>query len=136
MWRDKLNELKKERNATTKMIAEGTNSPHRTVERIFSGETENPSIDTLRRIVSYLGGSLDDIFAEGSAVVGSRTMKVLQDELELAKAERDMLIAEAAIAKDKIAALSAENDLLKMEIKYKDEIISLHNYYNKRNKSE
>ena len=41
------------------------------------------------------------------------------------------VLAEAAISKDKITALSNENDLLKMQIKYKDEIISLHNYYNK-----
>lgn len=136
MWLDRLKELKKERDVTSRLIAEGTNLPPRTIERIFSGDTENPSMDTLRRIVSFLGGSLDDIFAEGSAVVGNKNMKLLQDEIELIKAERDVLIAEAAIAKDKIAALSAENDLLKMQIKFKDEIISLHNYYNKLKSSD
>lgn len=131
MWLDKLKELKKEKGMSSKQIAEETNLPERTVVRIFSGDTDNPYVDTLRRIVSVLDGSLDDIFAEGTAVVGGRNLKSLQDEIEIIKAERDVLVAEAAIAKDKISALSAENDLLKMQLKYKDEIISLHNYYNK-----
>jgi transcriptional regulator with XRE-family HTH domain len=121
---------------SSKQIAEETNLPERTVVRIFSGDTDNPYVDTLRRIVGVLDGSLDDIFAEGTAVVGGRNLKSLQDEIEIIKAERDVLVAEAAIAKDKISALSAENDLLKMQLKYKDEIISLHNYYNKLKTSD
>lgn len=136
MWLDKLRELKKEQDVTAKLIAEGTKLPHRTVERIFSGDTENPSIDTLLRIVSFLGGSLDYIFSESCAVVGSKNMKLLQDEMDLVKSERDALLADAVIAKEKIASLSAENDLLKMQIKYKDEIIAIHNYYNKIKSSD
>ena len=136
MWLNKLKELKAKKDVSAKQIAEGTHLPERTVSRIFSGDTDNPYVDTIYRIVSFLGGSLDDIFAEGSAVVGNKNLKDLQDELDLLKAERDVLVAEAAIAKDKIAALSAENDLLKMQIKFKDEIISLHNYYNKLNSSD
>lgn len=136
MWLDKLKELKKEKGMSSKQIAEETNLPERTVVRIFSGDTDNPYVDTLRRIVGVLDGSLDDIFAEGTAVVGGRNLKSLQDEIEIIKAERDVLVAEAAIAKDKISALSAENDLLKMQLKYKDEIISLHNYYNKLKTSD
>lgn len=136
MWLDNLKELKKQTNLSSKQIASMTNLPERTVSRIFSGDTDNPYVDTIYRIVSFLGGSLDDIFAEGSAVVGNKNLKDLQDELDLLKAERDVLVAEAAITKDKISALSAENDLLKMQIKFKDEIISLHNYYNKLKSSD
>ena len=136
MWLDRLKELKVKKDVSTKQIADGTHLPERTVARIFSGDTDNPYVDTIHRIVSFLDGSLDDIFAEGSAVVGNKNLKDLQDEFDLLKAERDVLLAEAAIAKDKISAISAENDLLKMQIKFKDEIISLHNYYNKRNTSD
>lgn len=131
MWLDKLKELKKDKGMSSKQIAELTNLPERTVARIFSGDTDNPYVDTLRRIVGVLDGSLDDLFSEGSAVVGGKNLKALQDEIEVIKAERDLLVAESAIAKDKITALTAENDLLKMQLKHKDEIISLHNYYNK-----
>jgi transcriptional regulator with XRE-family HTH domain len=136
MWLDRLKELKIKKDVSNKQIADGTHLPERTVSRIFSGDTDNPYVDTLYRIVSFLGGSLDDIFAEGSAVVGNKNLKDLQDEVEIVKAERDVLVAEAAIAKDKITALSNENELLKMQLKYKDEIISLHNYYNKLKTSE
>ena len=131
MWLDKLKELKKEKGMSSKQIAELTNLPERTVVRIFSGDTDNPYVDTLRRIVSVLDGSLDDIFSEGGAVIGGKHLKELQEEIEVIKAERSLLVAESAIAKDKIAALTAENELLKMQLKHKDEIISLHNYYNK-----
>lgn len=131
MWLDKLKELKKKKGMSSKQIAAATRLPERTVTRIFSGETDNPYMDTIRLIVDSLDGSLDELFAEGSVVIGNKNLKTLQEELEVVKAERDMLIAEAAITKDKIAALSAENDLLKMQLKHKDEIISIHNYYNK-----
>ena len=131
MWLDNLKELKKAKGMSSKQIAEMTNLPERTVVRIFSGDTDNPYVDTLRRIVAVLDGSLDDIFAEGIAVVGGKNLKALQEDVDAIKAERDLLTAETAILKDKIATLTAENDLLKMQLKHKDEIISLHNYYNK-----
>ena len=131
MWLDNLKELKKKTGMSSKQIAEMTNLPERTVIRIFSGDTDNPYVDTLRRIVSVLGGSLDDIFAETKIVVGDKNLKTVQDELELIKAERDMLSAELAVQKDRVISLTAENDLLKMQLKHKEEIISIHNYYTK-----
>lgn len=131
MWLDNLKELKKAKGMTSKQIAEKTNLPERTVARIFSGDTENPYVDTLHRIVKILDGSLDDIFAEGTFVVGRQNLKTAQDELEVIKAEKDVLIAENAVLKEVNTALTAENEILKIQIKHKEEIISLHNYYNK-----
>lgn len=131
MWLDKLKELKKAKGMTAKQIAEATRLPERTVTRIFSGDTDNPYVDTLRRIVDILDGSLDDIFAEGGAVVGNQSLKTIQDEMEIIKAERNVLAAEVSVLRDKVTALTTETELLKMQLKHKDEIISLHNYYNK-----
>lgn len=66
---------KKDKGMSSKQIAELTNLPERTVARIFSGDTDNPYVDTLRRIVGVLDGSLDDIFSEGSAVVGGKKLE-------------------------------------------------------------
>lgn len=131
MWLDNLKELKKAKGLSSKQIAELTNLPERTVIRIFSGDTDNPYVDTLRRIVAVLDGSLDDIFAEAGVVVGGKNLKALQEDIDVVKAERDLLAAEIAILKDKVVTLTTENDLLKLQLKHKDEIISLHNYYNK-----
>lgn len=129
MWLDNLKELKKKTGMSSKQIAEKTNLPERTVSRIFSGDTDNPYVDTLRRIVAVLGGSLDDLFAESKIVVGSHDLATLQTEVDRLTAENTMLNAENVVLKDKNISLNAENDLLRMKLEHKEEIISLHNYY-------
>ncbi len=129
MWLDNLKELKAKTKMTSKQIAELTNLPERTVIRIFSGDTDNPYVDTLRRIVAVLGGTLDDLFAESKIVVGNQNLAALQSEVERLTAENSMLAAENVILKDKNVTLTAENDLLRMKLEHKDEIITLHNYY-------
>ena len=131
MWLDNLKELKKNKGMTTKQIAIETNLPERTVARIFSGDTDNPYVDTLRRIVAVLDGSLDDLFAESKIVVGSKNLAQLQEEFERLNAELTMVNSEYAILKDKVAVLTTENDLLRLKLEHKEEIISIHNYYNK-----
>jgi transcriptional regulator with XRE-family HTH domain len=129
MWLDNLKELKKATGMSTKQIADKTNLPERTVVRIFSGDTDNPYVDTLRRIVAVLDGSLDDLFAESKIVVGSKDLATLQAEVDRLNAENSMLAAENVVLKDKNVALNAEIDLLRMKLEHKEEIISLHNYY-------
>lgn len=136
MWLDNIKELKKKKGMTAKQIAEATRLPERTVTRIFSGDTPNPYVDTLHRIVSVLGGSLDDILADTKVVVGEASLIELKENVDVATAERDLVTAENAILKDKVATLTAENDLLKMQLKHKEEIIALHNYYIKLKSGE
>lgn len=134
MWLDNLKELKKETNVSTKWIAEKTGLPERTVVRIFSGDTDNPYVDTLHRIVSVLGGSLDSILADTKMVVGDANLATLQAEVDRLTGELALLNAENAVLKDKVASLTSENDLLRLKLEHKEEIISLHNYYNKMKK--
>ena len=131
MWLDNLKELKKKTGMSSKQIAEKTSLPERTVVRIFSGDTDNPYVDTLHRIVTVLGGSLDDILADTKVVVATESLVEVKENANVIEAERDLITAENAILKDKVATLTAENDMLKMQLKHKEEIIALHNYYNK-----
>ena len=131
MWLDNLKELKKSKGMSSRQIAELTKLPERTVIRVFSGDTDNPYVDTLHRIVTVLGGSLDDILADTKVVLGDKNLATLQENVNVVTAERDLLKAENTILKDKVTALTAENDLLKLQLTHKDEIIALHNYYNK-----
>ena len=131
MWLDNIKELKKAKGMSTKQIAEKTNLPERTVNRIFSGDTDNPYVDTLHRIVTVLGGSLDDILADTKVVVGEENLATLQENVDEVTAKYELLKAENTILKDKVSALTAENDLLKLKLTHKEEIIALHNYYNK-----
>ncbi len=130
MWLDNLKELRKEKgNPPFKKIAEDTNLPERTIARIFAGDTNNPYVSTLDLIVKALGGSLDEIFSDTKVVVGNEKLATLQDDLGIVKAENDILVAENTLLKDKVACLTAENDLLKKELEHKEEIINLHNFY-------
>lgn len=133
MWLDNIKELKKAKGMSSKQISEKTNLPERTVSRIFSGDTDNPYVDTLHRIVTVLGGSLDDILADTKVVVGDKNLATLQESVDVVTAERDLLKAENAILKDNVATLTAEINMLKMQLMHKEEIIALHNYYNKLN---
>lgn len=154
MWLDNLKELKKAKGMSAKQIADKTNLPERTVNRVFSGDTENPTVVTLHRIVSVLGGSLDDILADSNAVVGSKTLskaeeeiKVLFDELEAIKASCAVFEAENATLKTTVDVLTTERDTLLAEVAIqqakidsqrnqidtlKDQIIETHSYYIKR----
>ena len=136
MWLDNLKELKKAKGMSTKQIAELTNLPEKTVSRIFSGDTENPYVDALHRIVMILDGSLDDIFAEGTYVVGRKNLKQTSDELAILQAENEVLVAENAVLKEMNATLTTENELLTLQLKHKAKLLALHNYYNKLKTSE
>ena len=131
MWLDRLKELKKETGMSLNQIAEKANLPEKTIDRIFSGRTNNPYVDTLQRIVCVLGASLDDIFSDTKVVVGTEKLATLQENMETATAELNMLKAEASMLRDRVNSLTAENDLLRMKLEHKEEIIALHNYYNK-----
>ena len=131
MWFDNMKALKKKTGLSSKQIAEMTNLPERTVSRIFSGETDNPYITTLIPIVNALGGSLDDIFADTNAVVGTERLATLQENIDVANAEKDILIAENKILQDKVNALSSELELTKIKLMHKEELLAVHNYYTK-----
>lgn len=131
MWLDNLKQLKKQTNLSSKQIAEMTNLPERTVCRIFSGETDNPYVDTLHRIVTVLGGSLDDILTDTKVVVATESLVEVKETANVMEAERDLIAAENELLKNKVAALTAEIDMLKMQLLHKEELLALHNYYNK-----
>lgn len=145
MWLTKLQELKHQANMSSAQIAKLANLPERTVVRIFSGETPNPYIDTIHRIVVVLNGSLDDILTDTSAVVGNVGMAALHAENERLKQDIGLLQSEKASFQDQIAELVAEKaqlqrdaeiNTLRMQLAHKEEIIALHEYYNQRKQRE
>lgn len=129
MWLENLKELKKRTGMSTKQIADKSNLPERTVNRIFSGDTDNPYIETLHRIVDALGYTLNDIFADTAAIVATEDVIEIKENVDVVEAERDLTLAENDMLKSKVAALTTEVELLKREIQHKDELLALHNYY-------
>ncbi len=129
MWLDNLKELKKSKGMTTKQIADATKIPESTIKRIFSGDTTDPYVTTIHRIVITLGGSLDHILADTTAVLATETVAELKESVDVTAAERDLMAVEIDMLKTKNAALTTEIELLKNELAHKEELLALHNYY-------
>ena len=129
MWLDNLKELKKRTGMSVKQIADKTNLPERTVNRIFSGETDHPYADTLDIIVKALGGDLGDIFADTKVIVATDELVDIQQSVEVVEAQRDLTIVRNDMLEAKVTALTTEIELLKKELAHKDELLALHNYY-------
>lgn len=140
MWRERILEAKKAKNISTKTMSERTGGhlPERTITRILSGETEFPRIDTILELGQSVGLSAQEVFAETNSIVGDRDLAALQVQLEAHIADKEIIFkqfedlqGEVGVLRDKIVALTAENDMLRMKLELKEEIIAIHNYYNK-----
>lgn len=136
MWRDKIVEAKKERNITTKMMSEKVRLPEQTITRILSGKTATPRIDTVLDLGAAVGLSPRELFSETTSVLGDKNLATLQEELDQANAALSALQNEFASLSEENTNLKvtnvtiqAENDLLKMKLEHKEEIIALHNRY-------
>ncbi len=63
MIKEYLKYLKTNKNLSWNDIAEASGLPEPTIRKIFSGETADPRFETVVRLVSAMGGSLDKINA-------------------------------------------------------------------------
>lgn len=129
MWLDNLKELKKSKGVTSKQIADVTKIPESTIKRIFAGETDNPYVDTLRRIAIALDSSLDEIFAETKSVVATETLAEVKENAAEVEAELKML-------REKVASQEIDIQLLRKELQHKDELLAVHNFYIKSRTTE
>ena len=129
MWLDNLKELKKSKGMTSAQIADATKIPESTIKRIFSGDTTDPYVTTIHRIVIALGGSLDHILADTNAVLATESLVEVKGIADVVGAERDLIGVENDMLKAKNSALTTEIELLKKELAHKEELLALHNFY-------
>lgn len=61
MWLDRLRFMKEQSGLTTKEIAEQSNIPEPTLEKLFAGATKDPKLTTMQQLVHFLGYTLDDL---------------------------------------------------------------------------
>lgn len=131
MWLDNIKDLKKKLNMSSRQLAEKSNLPEKTISRILSGDTKNPYIDTLDRIAVALGSTLTDILLDTKVVIGNESMVELKENVEVVNAEKDILLTENEILKNKVSALTSELELIKNELMYTKKLLAVHEYYTK-----
>lgn len=131
MWLQALKELKEKSKKTIKQLAIETKLPTKTIERIFLGQTPNPTITTLIPIAQALGTSIDELFADTNAVVGTERIVELQNTIEELKAENELLIADNNLLKLENSNLSTRIELTETKLKYSEKLLAVFNFYNK-----
>ena len=115
---ENINAIRKEKGITTRMMAERADLPLETIQRVLDGTTENPRLDTMKRIANALEVELWELF-----FTGDKSFVSMQKELISLRTERDALVVESATQKITIEFLREKND------KLKDQIIDTHTYY-------
>lgn len=64
MVKDYLSALKTKGNYTYEDMSNLSNIPVATIRKIMSGETADPRFDTIAKLVTAMGGSMDNILSE------------------------------------------------------------------------
>lgn len=143
MWRDKINEARKEKNIKIKRISEFSDLSEKTVTRILSGEAKNPCVDDVISIGAAVGLDTVDLFCDTGTVVGNKSLVELQEEADKLAKEIELLRAELAAAntdnaalRAQICSLTAENDILKVKVELQQECLDTHRYYMKEKAKE
>ena len=124
MYRDRLEELRKEKHLSYKTWSEESGVSIDTITRIIHPKhptKDSPCVNTLEDLCKPLGVELWEIF-----YLGDRSFVSLQAEIQSLKAEKDALVAENAVLKDKVEYLKDKVDSLK------DELIETHRHYLKQ----
>ena len=111
MYRDRIEEIRKEKGLSNKQLSELSGVSLDTLSRISHPENpdkDSPRINTLEDICKVLGVELWELF-----YTGSTSLVALQAEITALKAERDSLIAEVAVQKEKNEQSAIKIDELK-----------------------
>lgn len=131
MFRDRINEEKKRLNISAKSMAlkSKLHIPEETISRVLSGKTSDPGISTVLDLGEAVGLAPYELFMDATLAAEFRAFLELKSKIEETKAERIRIVAENESLKTTNTALTNRITFLEMELKHKDEIISLHNSY-------
>ena len=132
MWRERIIEAKTAQGISTKTMAERMNTTEKTVKRLLTDNSKSPYITTVLDAGMAVGLSPQEIFAETGLLIGDNTHADLQADIDKLTNEAVVLQAEIAMLKDTIGRLTTENEILRIKLEHKEEIIALHNYYIKK----
>lgn len=114
MYRERLEELRKEKGLSHKQLSEESGVSVDTIQRITHPENpdkDSPKVNTLEDLCRTLGVEVWELF-----YIGDRSFVALQAEIATLKSERDALVAENAILKDKVETLRDKVDTLKDDL--------------------
>lgn len=101
---EKLKTLKNQSNITIPELSNLSGIPEATIRRIFSGETTDPRFDTIVKLVTAMGGSLDDMISpskKNEIEVNAITSLKESYETRLADLKNHYLFLQKSLERDK-----------------------------------
>lgn len=81
MWLDNLLEMKRASKMTIKQISEESGVPLGTLNKLFSGQTEDPKLNTLKSVVYCLGYTLTDLDTPAEEIKKSPSLEDGDEEI-------------------------------------------------------
>jgi len=90
---EKLNKIKKDSGKTTSEISKLSGIPVGTLNKLFAGQTKNPSVDTVWSVMHCLGHTLDDLLddLDDTPSIKKSPTPVKTEAEELAADQRQLL---------------------------------------------
>ena len=123
MYRERLEEIRRERGLTKKRWAEESGVSLDAIDSILHPDNPDkcsPRVNTLEDLCRPLGIELWEIF-----YVGEKSLVAMQSELVLLREERDKLIADKAVLDARVKELDA------LVYELKDELLDIYRSKNK-----
>lgn len=110
MYRDRLEEIRREKGISNKKWAEESGVSVDTIDRIIHPENpdkDSPRVNTLENLCKVLGVELWELF-----YTGDKSLVVLQAEIHSLNSERDALLEENGALKKEVETLRSRVDSL------------------------
>ena len=138
MFRERISEEKKRLNLSTKTMSDISqlHLPEETIRRVLSGKTADPGIYTVLDLAETVGLKPYEAFMDATLAAEFKAFLELKSRSEETEAERIRIIADNENLKATNAGLVDRIRVLEMQLSHKEEIIALHNYYNKLRSGE
>ena len=133
MFRERILEEKKRLNISTKTMSDTSRLrlPEETIRRVLSGKTADPGISTALDLAESVGLKPYEAFMDATLATEFKAFLDLKSRSEETEAERIRIIAENETLKATNIGLVDRIRVLEMQLSHKEELLALHNYYNK-----
>lgn len=114
MVKDRLNALKIKAGVSCSDWSKLSTVPEATIRKILSGETPDPRFDTIMKLVSSVGGSMDDLVGvKKEAEIENNAVIVLKEAYE---SRIEALRERVADLKERAAADSRDKRMLSLAV--------------------
>ena len=133
MYRERILEEKQRLNLSSKTMSDTSrlHLPDETIRRVLSGKTADPGISTVLDLAETVGLKPYEAFMDATLATEFKAFLELRSRSEETEAERIRILADYECLKATNAGLVDRIRVLEMQLSHKEELLALHNYYNK-----